>query len=81
MDEGALGIRIHLIDSIAAWSHDWLSPPRSSSLFHYHPSVNNLFLNVTRGGRMKSARHRAWEREADAGKPDAQCLLLDSSHQ
>lgn len=31
--------------------------------------MNNLFLNVSRGGRVKSAKYRAWEKEADAAKP------------
>lgn len=32
-------------------------------------SVNNLFLNVARGGRVKTANYRAWEKQADAVKP------------
>ena len=35
----------------------------------FPPSVNNLFLNVARGGRVKSPRYRQWEKDADAHKP------------
>ncbi|MEH7908867.1 hypothetical protein V7798_15795 [Rhizobium laguerreae] len=31
--------------------------------------VNNLFLNVARGGRVKTANYRAWEKAADAVEP------------
>lgn len=40
-----------------------------SATLPFPPSVNNLFLNVARGGRVKTAKYRAWEKEADAGKP------------
>lgn len=40
-----------------------------SALLPFPPSVNNLFLNVSRGGRVKTAKYRAWEKEADAHKP------------
>lgn len=40
-----------------------------SALLPFPPSVNNLFLNVSRGGRVKTAKYRAWEKEADAAKP------------
>jgi crossover junction endodeoxyribonuclease RusA len=33
------------------------------------PSVNNLFLNVARGGRVKTAKYRAWEKDVDAKMP------------
>lgn len=41
-------------------------------LLPFPPSVNNLFLNVRRGGRIKSPRYRAWIEEAG--------LLLNSQH-
>ncbi|TBG37131.1 RusA family crossover junction endodeoxyribonuclease [Rhizobium leguminosarum] len=41
-----------------------------SAILPFPPSVNNLFLNVTRGGRVKTAKYRSWEKEADAMKPE-----------
>ncbi|PDS65112.1 hypothetical protein CO653_13015 [Rhizobium anhuiense] len=35
----------------------------------FPPSLNNLFLNVKRGGRVKTAKYRAWEKQADAAMP------------
>lgn len=32
----------------------------------FPPSINNLFLNIKRGGRLKTAKYRAWEKQADA---------------
>lgn len=29
-------------------------------------AANNLFLNVARGGREKTAKYRAWEKQTDA---------------
>ncbi len=40
-----------------------------SAILPFPPSVNNLLLNVARGGRVKTAKDRAWEKEADACKP------------
>ena len=40
-----------------------------SATLPFPPSVNNLFLNVSRGGRVKTAKYRAWEKQADAAKP------------
>jgi crossover junction endodeoxyribonuclease RusA len=40
-----------------------------SAILPFPPSVNNLFLNVARGGRVKTAKYRAWEKEADAVMP------------
>jgi crossover junction endodeoxyribonuclease RusA len=40
-----------------------------SAILPFPPSVNNLFLNVARGGRVKTAKYWAWEKEADALKP------------
>lgn len=41
-----------------------------SATLPFPPSVNNLFLNVKRGGRVKTAKYRSWEKLADAGKPN-----------
>ncbi|WP_413711757.1 hypothetical protein [Rhizobium sp. Rhizsp82] len=35
----------------------------------FPPSVNSLFMNVARGGRIKTAKYRTWEKEADAFRP------------
>ena len=40
-----------------------------SATLPFPPSVNNLFLNVSRGGRVKTAKYRAWEKQADAAMP------------
>jgi crossover junction endodeoxyribonuclease RusA len=40
-----------------------------SALLPFPPSVNNLFMNVARGGRIKTAKYRTWEKEADAFRP------------
>ncbi|MBP2564509.1 crossover junction endodeoxyribonuclease RusA [Agrobacterium tumefaciens] len=40
-----------------------------NALLPFPPSVNNLFLNVSRGGRVKTAKYRQWEKEADASMP------------
>jgi len=40
-----------------------------SAVLPFPPSVNNLFLNVSRGGRVKTAKYRAWEKAADAVMP------------
>lgn len=40
-----------------------------SAILPFPPSVNNLFMNVSRGGRIKTAKYRAWEKQADAAIP------------
>jgi crossover junction endodeoxyribonuclease RusA len=40
-----------------------------SALLPFPPSVNNLFLNVKRGGRVKTPKYRAWEKVADGYQP------------
>ncbi|ANL71908.1 endodeoxyribonuclease RusA-like protein [Rhizobium phaseoli] len=40
-----------------------------SAILPFPPSVNHLFMNVPRGGRVKTAKYRAWEKQADAAMP------------
>lgn len=47
-----------------------------SAIFLFSPSVNNLFLNVSRGGRVKTAKYRAWEKAADAAMPSLRDALF-----